>query len=201
MKCPNGHDVGAFVGKVACGPDFCGENLQSWNPETTKAPKQQRKKTELPIPYVEVNKTVRETSKALKREGLPQDLTDEAAAEIERMKKAIGKYEAHRAFLKIPDISKMTTEEAKDWVSKKIDALLPEALARVEYNLKLGDEQAKDKAAYELLDRGGFGRKDGGGLPGAPIIIQVAQPDGTTTTTTTYKPSWMVDAKKEPDKK
>lgn len=197
MKCPSNHDVGTLFGAVACGPDFCAENLKAWNPETTKAPAKTKKRVELPIPYVEVNKSLKETSKALKHEGLSKDLTDEAAGEVERMKKSIGRYEARRAFLKTPDISKITAEEAKEWVGKKLDALAPEAVARIEYNLKLGDEDASTKAAYEILDRTGFGRKDGGGLPGAPIIIQVAQPDGSTTTTTTYKPAWMVDAKKE----
>lgn len=200
MKCPKNHEVGTKFGAIACGPDACAGEVTTWSPETTQAPKKSRKKVELPIPYVEVNKAVRETNKALRAENLDPGLTDEAAEQVERMKKSIGKYEARRAFLKTPDVSKLSQEEAKDWVNKKLDSLAPEAVSRIEYALKLGDDDVSLKAAYEILDRTGFGRKDGGGLPGAPIIIQVAGADGTTTTTTTYKPSWMIDAKKEEKK-
>lgn len=196
MKCPKGHEVGQMFGALACGPDTCVEGLGGWEPATTKAPAKSTKKVELPIPYVAVNKSLRATEKAIKEADLGE-LTDEATEQMERMKKSIGRYEARKAFLKTPDVAKMTPEEAKDYVTKRLDSLAPEALSRIEYNLKLGDEDASTKAAYEILDRTGFGRKDGGGLPGAPIIIQLPNQDGTSTTTTTYKPSWMVDAVKE----
>lgn len=197
MKCPGGHDVGTFYGAVACGPDACARGLSNAPTDLRVAvpPKPKRKSTELPIPYTEVNKSLKATSKALAKADLPDDLSTEAVEHVEKMKRAIGRYEARKAFIKAPDLAGKSAEEVKDFVQKRLDSLTPDALARVEVALKLGDDDVSLKAAYEILDRGGFGKKEGGGLPGAPIIIQMI---GGENTNTTYKPAWMtVDAKKD----
>ena len=194
MKCPRGHAVGTFFGAIACGPDACVEGLKVLEPASIPAPpKQKRKNVELPIPYKEVNKSLKKTEKGLVAAGLDEELTQEAEDHVQKMKKAIGRYEARKAFLGAPDTAKLSPEEMKDYVQKKLDSLTPEAIARIEVALKLGDDDVSLKAAYEILDRGGFGKKEGGGLPGAPIIIQVTQNGvpNQDTTTTTYKPAWM----------
>lgn len=199
MKCPCGHTVGTYFGAVSCGPDVCAESLSTVPTDLRKVapPKPKRKSTELAIPYKEFNKSVKSTEKALAKAELPEDLSTEAVEHIDKMKRAIGRYEARKAFIKTPDLGGKTAEEVKDFVQKRLDSLTPDALARVEVALKLGDDDVSLKAAYEILDRSGFGKKEGGGLPGAPIIIQMNGVP-TDSTTTTYRPAFMtVDAKKD----
>lgn len=199
MKCPNGHNLPHAENGVDCITSACGADAKPLVAgQKIQPPRKQREKIELPIPHGEINRDINKTNKALlkeEKEVMTDNLEQESLEQLEKMRKAIGKYHARKAWLKPADTSKMTPEESKDYVQKKLESLAPEAVARIEYDLKLGDDEASKKAAYEILDRTGFGRKDGGSLPGAPIIIVNNASDGTTTA---YKPAFLqVDGQKK----
>lgn len=197
MKCPQGHSLPNVVGNVRCSADYCAEvSAEAFVPgqEITPPAKREKVKAALPVPKRAVNKALKEARAEFGDLGAEsQEIARDE--QLEKMSRAIGKYEARKAYLKQPDTAAMTAEEAKNYVQQKLDALTPEAIARIEFNLKLGDDQAADRAAYEILDRTGFGKKDGGTPGGAPIIIvQQNAPDGTMTQ---YRPSFLtVDGKK-----
>lgn len=98
-----------------------------------------------------------------------QDAVKESSRDESRHALAVERYKRRRDHFKTPTLA--TAEEAKSYVDKRLAELLPDAVDRVAGDLLLGDEEASRKAAYEVLDRQGFGRKEGLSQPGAPIVI------------------------------
>ena len=74
-----------------------------------------------------------------------------------------------RKLLKVPKLEDEKQLEA--YVGKKLLELAPEALAQMEWDLKLGDDRSRSEAAREILDRAGFGKGEKKEQLNAPIVI------------------------------
>lgn len=211
MKCPMSHELPHVYNGVNCSPSYCAQaKFKAIVPEEPK--KNPRRVT--------TGKKVAESAKAtaqarvdltvaLSKSGSELDameLPEEArtvtselvlkakAAEIERLAKAAGRLEGRRALMKTP--KGLGGEDAKGYVEKRLDQMLPDAVDRVAYELLCGDDRGSLEAAYEVLDRKGFGRKEANPTQGAPIIVQINNvPEGGT-----YKPAWLSTVNNKGDK-
>lgn len=200
MKCPKNHPLPNIIGGVSCAPDQCAEDnvpLFSRDKRTEKKALAKKESTKA------ADELARAKTQAIRKEITTKtesvietalegsDLlwaakTDAAAARVEEIAKLghkIGRHEALRLYTGTPDSAKLTQEERKGYVDKKLDELTVDAIARVEYDLKLGDEDVSRKMALEVLDRTGYGKKEALAQAGAPIII--VNQGGET-----YRPPW-----------
>jgi hypothetical protein len=82
---------------------------------------------------------------------------------------ALGRYAVRRKLLKVPKLE--DEKQLETYVGKKLLELAPEALAQMEWDLKLGDDRARSEAAREILDRAGFGKGEKKDQLNAPIVI------------------------------
>lgn len=82
---------------------------------------------------------------------------------------ALAKAEAMELLIPTPEFT--TVEDAKAYVEKRIPELAPKAIDRIALDLLYGSAADARKAAYEILDRAGFGKREANVAAGAPIII------------------------------
>lgn len=94
-----------------------------------------------------------------------------------KIARASSRREARLRAINFPE-KPMEGLEAETWADKKLVQLLPEAVAVLEFDLKYGDEDAKARAASEVRNATGRGKKDGGGGGGA-IFNVIMQPGGS----------------------
>lgn len=141
--CPKGHSLPN--GK--CTPLYCGNEL---------------KDTPIGIPLSKKEKEQLRVSEALRDESTE-------FSEQEKINRALVRHEKRNALLKVP--TNLPEAELEGHVTKKLVSLLPYAAARLEYELKFGDEKQQHEAMVEVLDRTGFGRKNDSGNGGAPVIV------------------------------
>ena len=62
-------------------------------------------------------------------------------------------------------------QTSTDRVATKLVELTPLAVAELEYQLRRGDDKQRAEMAKEVLDRSGFGKKEGGNIAASPILI------------------------------
>ncbi len=202
MKCPKNHSLPNVINGVQCAPDFCAENVDEWKvPEVSKYEAQKKAKRvrenvaltaaeKTALKNFEKGETGALISEMFAGTGMVDAVKDEAARErtkeIVKVGRAIAKFEARRAVVKTP--KNLAPEQAKEYVDKKLDTLLPDAIDRVEYELKFGDEANSLKAAYEVLDRRGYGKRENNPILGAPIVI-VQQ--NASNEPVVYKPGFL----------
>lgn len=62
-------------------------------------------------------------------------------------------------------------EAATEWAQKKIVALLPKAVAQIDYDLHFGSDSVKSLAADKILKANGMDRKEAMADAGRPTII------------------------------
>lgn len=110
--------------------------------------------------------TVNDTTKELAAQG---DLGPEAQEALTRIAKQETRFQARMAYVKLPKFSDPKAREK--WVEDKKQELVPLALADVEYSLRLGDQQEREKARREVLDMTGHGKRESGGGSTSPLII------------------------------
>lgn len=103
-----------------------------------------------------------------------QDLGDVDDAELEvvsrRIAAASTRHKARMAYVKTPETF-VDPKEREKWIEDKKQELVPIALADIEFSLKLGDQQEREKARKDVLDMTGHGKRDGGGGSTSPLII------------------------------
>lgn len=210
MKCPGGHTLPYKSGKVQCGPDACAERQASFQEalaasrgkKPVKAPEPARlEDLEAHAPQAKglANQEHQELARAITRddfdvpEGLSTVAEDEAAQqEAEALRAPMGRFHARKNWAKLPNFSKMSPEEIKDWTGKRLESLGPVAVMELEYALKMGDAETRRKQAGDVLDRIGFSKKEAAGVMGAPIVI-VTGGDGARP----YRPAFVVDETKK----
>lgn len=103
-------------------------------------------------------------------------LSDEYKAQVARRVAAIAATkEANRiADLSRPPPEKLSPEDSEKWVTFRMSQLTPHALWVLQGKLFGNDEKAKERAALEFLDRGGFAKKtDQNRIGAAPVMILV----------------------------
>jgi hypothetical protein len=89
---------------------------------------------------------------------------------------ALGRYLARKKLYKYPEFT--DEKEAIAYVEKKLVTLAPEALAQLEYELKMGDSNSRAAAAREVLDRAGFAKSDKSDRLSQPIVLINAGANG-----------------------
>lgn len=68
----------------------------------------------------------------------------------------------------------LDTAEAEEWTQKKMVALLPAAVAELEYQLKFGDDRQRMDAARDVLDANGMRKRDAITASGQTIVLNIA---------------------------
>jgi hypothetical protein len=189
MKCPKGHDLPHSVNKVQCAPNACAsDNVPVFGNVVKEKKSKQRPRNEMKqltaasVEVVDLAKADMSAAVSLKDE--------DAKEEVKKLGRAVSRYEARKAYMKTPE----KIDDPKTYVEKRLEEMLPDAVDRLGFDLKLGDEDASRAAAKDILDRSGFGKRDGQALPGAPIVIVMGGQESKA-----YSPPWAtrVDVKKE----
>ncbi len=188
LTCPKGHKLPNAISGMQCGMSWCASEplVTNYKPTTHRQSRQEKYKnaTQKGPAKSAMAEIKAELATTQPETGLGDVVEDKAY--LEKMEKNIGRYAARKAFAKLP--KDLTPETIRKFIEKKLETLLPAAIERVEYDLKLGDDDVSRKMALEVLDRTGFGRKDNNVMPGAPIIIVQSGTGGQT-----YKPAFLVD--------
>lgn len=91
--------------------------------------------------------------------------------QLQDLSHAAGRSAARKAFFKVP--TNMDAPTAEAWAQAKAVSLLPDALAELEYQLKLGDDTMRRDAARDILDINGMRKRDSPGNGGATIILNL----------------------------
>lgn len=93
------------------------------------------------------------------------------AREHQRDKLAVKRHEKWNKFLAVPQ--NLTGEEAEKWADHKLASLLPQAVATLERMAKYGTEDQQERAAKQILEANGRGKRDAATASTPPIVIQV----------------------------
>ena len=198
MQCPKGHTLPYSVNKVQCAPNACASDNVPMFPVTQEVkaskgpgrpPKAKKENKRVSVGLRDLN-DANEESVALARQEMVDAVPKEHKEEAMKLARNVSRYEARKAYMKTPEV----IEDPKAYVDARLTALLPDAVDRLGFDLKLGDEDASRQAAKDILDRTGFGKRDGTAMPGAPIMIVV---NGAVGDSKGYTPPWaqVVDGK------
>lgn len=173
--CPNGHKLPHRTSLGQCLPQACADERRP----PRRKPETRRGKEDRVFGTKEtVGQGTKELNAALapiSSEEYPALETKEAAldsmrSEAKSLGRGIGSHLARKAFLQVP--GGLDGQAAEDWVEKKKTALAVEAMAELEYQLKLGNDDRRITAAIKILESAGHGKKEPGGNGfGAPVII------------------------------
>lgn len=91
--------------------------------------------------------------------------------QILQLAQSQGRHSARKAFFKAP--TNLPAAEAETWAQAKAVSLLPDALAEIEFQLKMGDDGMRRDAARDVLDINGMRRREAAGAGGATIILNL----------------------------
>lgn len=157
-RCPEGHALPHRTSKGNCTAMFCmGKGGKAKSPAKAK----------------------KETALAVKG-----GFTDLAIIDVPEMEEASSKiakadtrHRARMAFTKTPEVFE-SEKVREEWIETKKQELVPLALADIEYSLKLGDQQEREKARKEVLDMTGHGKKESASQQTPLIIITGAPSSG-----------------------
>lgn len=167
-RCPSGHSLPHKTNAGNCTPVWCAGQIKPKKDALAKrAPGEDK-----PTPFV------------------PAEDKEEV-----RIARAQSRRQARLRAIDFPE-KEMEGAEAEQWADRKLVKLLPEAVALLEFDLKYGDDDAKARAAQEIRNATGRGRKDSGG--GASAIFNVVM---QAPASGAPPMPWMqrVDPKKLPD--
>lgn len=153
-RCPKGHALPHRTNKGNCTPLFCAGSTASPTP----------KKGSSPLAKQEAKDMATDIAKA--DDSVDLDVLTETTS---RISKAATRHKARMAYVKVPEFS--DAKEREKWVENKKNELVPLALADVEFSLKLGDSQERERARKEVLEMTGHGKRDTGGGSTSPLII------------------------------
>lgn len=78
----------------------------------------------------------------------------------------------------VPVPEGLTGADADDYVERRITELQPVAIAEMERQLRFGNDTERGKAARDLLDAGGHGKKDRLGVGANMIVINMSGNNG-----------------------
>lgn len=90
---------------------------------------------------------------------------------LTKLTNAAARAASRKAFFKVPDFK--DAAEAEAWSQARAAILLPDAIAELEYQLKLGDDTQRRDAARDFLDINGMRKREAGGSIGATIILNL----------------------------
>lgn len=151
-RCPKGHALPHRTNKGNCTPLFCAGSTPGKKETTTGS-----------------SKLAKKTAASLQTTALADADVQELAEVTTRIARAETRHKARMDYLKVPEFN--DPKERDRWIEDKKQALIPLALADVEYSLKLGDQQERERARKEVLDMTGHGKREGGGGSTSPLIV------------------------------
>jgi hypothetical protein len=154
-RCPKGHALPYRTNRGNCTPLFCAGSKSNNQPKA-------------PGP---ASLSVKAEAKDLATIATDMGADDLAVLDetVSKIAKASTRHKARMAYVKVPEFA--DAKEREKWVENKKSELVPLALADVEYALKLGDSQERERARKEVLEMTGHGRRDSGGGSTSPLII------------------------------
>jgi hypothetical protein len=184
--CPGGHELPHKVGNGNCTVLFCLEKdaVPDLNPRTFVPLKGTKKIADAKVSLKEKavalqqDTHVGQTSQELREVFPATDAASKAAREggkVEELEQLqvlaaqAGRYAARKRLFPVPAFT--DEKQAAGFVEKRLMELAPEAVAQLEYDLKMGDGKARTDAAKDILDRAGFSKSDREGKAQAPVII------------------------------
>jgi hypothetical protein len=131
MKCPKGHELPRTVrGGAQCTPLDCADDVKALV-----------KKGEVPVAIVP-----------------SEDSDDEALKERRKIEIRKTQLAARRGVVELPE--GLEGEAAEKWADKKIVELLPLAVSELEYQLKYGSDEQRERATAKVLDANGRGKAE-----------------------------------------
>lgn len=187
--CPGKHELPHKVGNLNCTALFCADDaakMPKLEPRTykghganhTRDVKNVKHDLKAKAKLLQEQTFLSVDSKEL-REIMPgkdkATIDARAAGKVEEMEQLqvlaaqAGRYAARKRLFPTPDFT--DEKQAAGFVEKRLMELAPEAVAQLEYDLKMGDAKARTDAAKDILDRAGFSKSDRDGKAQAPVII------------------------------
>lgn len=145
MNCPKGHKLPNTAAYGQCTPLYCGEEKD----ETASIGK------------------VKKVRKPKATKAAPQEAPTEVALTVPDFE--IRAARGRQDFVKMPQGLEGAAAEA--WADTKMVNLTPLALAELEYQLVLGDNDERWRAAKQVLESTGRGKKEQSGAGVSPILI------------------------------
>lgn len=168
-RCPKGHQLPHRTNKGICTAVFCA-GASSGAPSKKKSRRTEVVELREEVIGAATQPIDAPTAPNTALAPVDSDLDTHELTEVaNRITKAKTRHQARMAYVKLP-VFKDQKEIELHVEAKKME-LLPLALADVEYQLKLGDAQEREKARKEVLDMTGHGKQDGKSGPSTPQII------------------------------
>jgi hypothetical protein len=144
LRCPKGHELPRRTSRGECTPIYCAGGARGRLPKDMTGIVTAKLDAAIP---------------AEARRGVEED----------RLAMAQSRLAARKKYLKVPE--GLTGADAEAYVTRKMVDLSPLAAAELEFELTLGDDKARAEAARDVLDRTGFGKREGGHVAAGPILI------------------------------
>lgn len=155
-RCPKGHKLPHRTNRGLCTPVYC----------VGSKPGKKDKKQKALVPVDPGFTDLAEVGSIIGNPLFTDPMFERKIQEAET------RHNARVKFVQMP-FSFANEKEQDAWIEAKKRALVPLALADVEYSLKLGDQQEREKARKEVLDMTGHGKKEADGSKSTPQIIIV----------------------------
>lgn len=80
------------------------------------------------------------------------------------------KFRQRRALAKLP-ITQPEGDAATEWSKQKLQNMLPEAVARIQWDLRYGSDKAQSEAAMKVLAANGMDKREAAASRNTPTIV------------------------------
>lgn len=161
LKCPFGHALPHKGKRGNCTPLYCTDHAEDGLVPLAESPRAAQKSQRGFAAQLEAAETKEEKLAVVEK----QELNTEEA----RLHKADLRRKLRRQYLDLPQ--QLEGAAAEEWATKKVISLVPDAVAEVEWQLKMGDDNQRIAAARDILDAAGMRKTDKGGGGVSPIIF------------------------------
>ena len=162
MSCPAGHKLPNMTPTGQCTPIYCGAVEGGLLPPAKKA-----RKARKTLAASNEQTAERVSSEQVVAQSAEERMLEEEAANP--LNRAASSLARRQEFFKVPQ--GLSGDEAEKYADTKLINLLPDAVAELEYRLKLGDDDQRWSAARQVFESTGRGKKDIPAGGASPIII------------------------------
>lgn len=189
-RCPKAHALPHKTARGECTPLYCADTEGALG---SNAKEHRKQKSALDVAKEESVNQPDLTIDGIVKDPLANAEGKKAKVEeTVRIGKATGRHAARAEALNVP--KGLTGQDAEDWADRRMVELLPLAVAEKEFQLRFGDDSARDKAASDILNATGRGKRDQGAAVGATIILVGAGTDGKAILPWAPKKSQLVES-------
>lgn len=162
-KCPNGHGLPNKMGAGECTPVRCGASEGAGEAHAARAAKRKAPKVSQEVSPPSAGPASPSDSLAKIEKAIGDEET--------RIALASKKHEKWMAFLKAP--MGLSGDEAEKYADGKLASLLPAAVTTLEKFLRFGTDEQQERAARQILEANGRGKRDAIAASTPPIVIHV----------------------------